>query len=61
MVPDGAQYTLFMLQGGTELAIGRGMLAATVISLLMVPVLYAIVQRFSERLGRDRTPEQEAS
>ena len=38
-----------------------GMLAATVISLLMVPVLYAIVQRFSERLGRDRTPEQEAS
>ena len=38
-----------------------GMLAATVISLLMVPVLYAIVQRGSDRLGGKRTPPDEES
>lgn len=38
-----------------------GMLAATVISLLMVPVLYAIVQRGSDRLGGKRTPPNEES
>jgi HAE1 family hydrophobic/amphiphilic exporter-1 len=32
-----------------------GMVAATIISLLMVPVLYAIVQRASERIGSPST------
>ena len=38
-----------------------GMIAATVISLLMVPVLYAIIQRSSERFGPKSSPKQESS
>lgn len=35
-----------------------GMLAATVISLIMVPVLYAVIQRASDRLGGTRADDR---
>ena len=38
-----------------------GMIAATIISLLMVPVLYAVVQRASDRFGSKNSPEDVAS
>lgn len=38
-----------------------GMIAATIISLLMVPVLYAVVQRASDRIGSKTASEDAAS
>ncbi|MCP4835948.1 MAG: multidrug efflux RND transporter permease subunit [Phycisphaera sp.] len=38
-----------------------GMIAATIISLLMVPVLYAVVQRTSDRIGSKTSSEDAAS